>query len=122
MSLQVHRPVPECLPRPVTSETLNFDNKFLGPILSGEKCQTIRIHQKDIERYTTVMATFTDSDMTVPLFITHRGGKFYKDLTLSDAYREGYNELSELQDELKRFYPSLHSYTPLYYYGFKVVP
>ena len=121
MTTQIYRPTPECLPRPKTSETLNFEGKFLGPILSGEKVQTIRATQKDIEKHSRVTAIFTDSDITVELFITHRGGKFYKDLTIKDAHREGYRELSELQDDLKKFYPGMQMYTPLYYYRFKVI-
>lgn len=113
--------IPECLPRPVCDYVLKFNTKFLGPILSGEKTQTIRATQKDIEKYSTVTATFTDSNMTCRLFITHRGGKFYKDLTLADAYREGYNNLDDLRSELMEIYPSIHKYTPLYYYRFKVV-
>ena len=112
---------PECLNRPHNPKPLKFDGKYLGPILSGEKSQTIRTTQKDIEKNSTVTAIFTDSDIRVKLFVTHRGGKFYKDLTRKDAHREGYRELSELQDDLKKFYPGMQMYTPLYYYRFKVV-
>lgn len=113
--------IPEVLKRPVCDETLKFNEKYLGPILSGEKVQTIRIKQKDIPKFSTVKAVFTDSDYVLKLFITHRGGKLFKDLTKIDAYREGYNNLESLKRELIDIYPKIHRYTPLYYYGFKVV-
>ena len=112
---------PECLTRPSSNEGLSFNNKFLGPILAGDKTQTLRINQKPIDKYSTIKATFNESDMVLRLFILNRGGKFYKDLTVGDAYREGYNNVDALRRELREIYPDIHRYTPLYYYRFKVV-
>lgn len=113
--------IPEVINRPTSNVILRFNGKFMGPILSGDKTQTIRLKPKNINRFEFVYCIFTDSDMKLKLYILSRGGTFFKDLTKDDAHREGYRTLKELQDELRNIYPNIHSFTPLYWYRFKVV-
>ena len=119
--ISVRRPVPECLPRPVSKDDkIVFSECDLGLILSGNKTEHVTTEYYNIERYSNVNAFFEDSGIQLKLFITHKKGCLFYELTNNDAYRSGFNDILNFKQNLKNRF-NCNKYTNLYVFGFKVV-
>lgn len=119
--MTLSKPIPEVLNQEPIYPTIKFHNKFLGAILSGDKVSTIRTRPFDFKIDGIVLARFTNTDMVIKMVILDMGTKRFKDLTIEDAYYEGYNNLQELTDELENIYPNIKPRTRIYYYRFTLV-
>lgn len=101
--------------------TLKFNKKYYLPILIGDKTQTLRRNNKRLREGEIVKAIFPGIKMSCKIKITKTGYKQFKYLNIEDAQHEGYSEISELKNELLKFYPSIGRFDRLYYYRFKVL-
>ena len=97
---------------------ITLNDNVLGGLLGGDVTQLVRLDRLDVKRNSVITA---DCDgMSLELLITSMGGKFFKDLTLQDAYNCGFNDLDVFKDKLKEQY-KCNKLTPLYWYKFKVI-
>lgn len=113
---------PEALPgKPNELPVLKFNKEFLAPILSGDKVSTTRRRPLPFKIDGIVRAVFIGEKMTLRLVINDFETKKFKDLDKHDAWLEGYNNLDDLKDTLKRIYHGLKPHSILYIYRFAVV-
>ena len=99
---------------------INFNREFYKPIRSGVKTQTLRRDRLDLKKYDFAVCTFNDCPENIFITVTDVGYKLWKDLSLDDAKREGYDSVAELKNVLLRFYPDVNPWDRLYYYRFTV--
>lgn len=100
---------------------LKFDRKYYPLILDGLKTQTLRKKEKDLHVGDHVRAVFPGVSESLVLEITHTGFKALRTVNTYDVEREGYDCLSDLKNDLVRFYPDINPWNRLYYYRFKLV-
>lgn len=103
--------------------TIKFNKKYYNLIKDGVKTQTMRLARKrlDVQEGDVVTAIFPGTDLTLPVKILKIGYKQAKSINLSDAIREGYQEISQLLTELYYIYPNMNRFDRVYYYQFKVI-
>jgi len=105
------------------STKIKFHKKFYLQMLNGDKIQTMRLARKrlDVRENDIVTAVFPGFNKTLKIKILKIGYKQLKSITKEDALREGYDEISELKNDLMKFYPNITRWDRLYYYRFKVL-
>lgn len=101
------------------NKTLKFNEKYFETISEGFKTQTTRLYPKDIDMYDIVIAEFTNGKK-LKIYIRNAWEKPFKHLTQKDAEREGFHNVHELKDELKRIYPQITDNSTVYIYIFKL--
>lgn len=109
---------PEVINRPTSDVVIELPDDCIGGLLSGDIRMIVRLDRLEVSRYSIVRCMCDGVELE--LFITGRGGKFFKELTLGDAYMCGFNDLDVFRDSLKERF-GCNKLTPLYYYNFKVV-
>lgn len=102
---------------------IKFHKKYYKPIMDGVKTQTMRLARKrlDVSEGDIVTAIFPGRSETLMIRILKIGYKQAKNINREDALREGYHEISELKNDLFKFYPNMNSFDRLYYYIFERV-
>ena len=102
---------------------IKFHAKYYTLIRDGLKTQTMRLARKrlDVNEGDVVTAVFPGRDVTLKIRILKIGYKQVKSIDLDDAVREGYNEVSDLKNDLLKFYPYMNQFDRLYYYIFERV-
>ena len=113
MSYTVHEP----------QEEVKFHKKYYPLIRDGVKTQTLRLARKrlDLQEGDIVKAIFPGIIETLNIKILKIGYKQFKSIQPDDAVREGYNQLTDLKNELIKIYPTINKFDRLYYYQFQVV-
>lgn len=109
---------PEVINRPTYDVVIELPDDCIGGLLSGDIRMIVRLDRLDVKRNSIV--TVDCGGMSLELLIVGMGGKFFKELTLLDAYNCGFNDLDVFRDSLKERF-GCNKLTPLYYYNFKVV-
>ena len=107
--------------RPNELPVLKFKKEFLGPILAADKVSTTRKRPLDIKLDGMVKAIFPGESMSLKLVICDMETKKFKDLTRHDAWLEGYNNLDDFKQVLKKIYPNLKQWDTVYIYRFATV-
>ena len=112
---------PEVLQQPNELPVIKFNKEYLAPILSGDKVSTTRCKPLPFKLDGVVKAVFIGETMVLKLVINDMQSKRFKELNRHDAYLEGYNNLDELKDTLKKIYPKLKPQNRVYIYRFATV-
>lgn len=107
--------------RPNELPVIKFSKEFLGPILSGNKVSTTRKKPLDFRIDGVVRAIFPGETMTLKIVIADMITKKFKELNKHDAWLEGYNNIDDLKDTLKKIYPNLRPMDKVYIYRFALV-
>ena len=107
--------------RPNELPVIKFSKEFLGPILSGNKVSTTRKKPLDFRIDGVVRAIFPGETMTLKIVIADMITKKFKELNRHDAWLEGYNNIDDLRDTLKKIYPNLRPMDKVYIYRFALV-
>ena len=107
--------------RPNELPVIKFSKEFLGPILSGNKVSTTRKKPLDFRIDGVVQAIFPGETMTLKIVIADMITKKFKELNRHDAWLEGYNNIDDLRDTLKKIYPNLRPMDKVYIYRFALV-
>jgi len=102
-------------------ELLKFHKKYYDKIISGDKTQTIRKHNKKFKDNQIIKAIFPGTTQECYLQVTGSGYKQFKYLNDEDAELEGCKDVKELKSELLDIYPLLDAMTRIYFIRFKVV-
>ena len=106
-----------------TQEEIKFHKKYYSLIRDGVKTQTLRLAHKrlDVHEGDIVTVVFPGIDETLKIHIHKIGYKQFKSITLEDALCEGFENLSDLKNELLSIYPLMNKFDRLYYYKFEVI-
>ena len=110
---------PELLCRPVCDVVVELPDDALPLLLSGDMTQLTLPYRLEVEYGSYIDALFRVSGEKLRLYVLSFGGKFFKELTMRDAYQSGFNTLESFKDRLVECY-GCQSWTPLYYYIVKV--
>lgn len=104
-------------------DEVKFNKDYYPLIRDGVKTQTLRLARKrlDVREGTFVKAVFPGIDEVLLIRINKIGYKQFKSVNLDDALREGFESVSDLKNELLRFYPLINKFDRLYFYQFEVV-
>ena len=101
---------------------IKFKQEYFSKIKSGSKTQTLRTptHRIDVVPGDFAVCVFPGLEDKIFITITDVGYKYFKDLDIDDANREGFNSVEELKKTLLEIYPTLDNSNRLYYYRFMV--
>lgn len=104
-------------------EEIKFNKKYYEAIKNGSKTQTLRLARKrlDVQEDSIVKAVFPGINETLKIHIVKIGYKQFKSITLEDALLEGFENLTDLKNELLKIYPLMNKFDRLYYYRFEVI-
>ena len=103
----------------VNEYQLKFHEDYYQPIREEIKIATTRNKPKPLNIGDFVIATFLPSDKLMLLQIKEHYAMRLKDLTETEAKREGYFHEDLLKHELKTIYPDLTDEDYVYIYKFK---
>lgn len=97
---------------------VSVPDDMIGGLVSGDICMLVRLDRLDVKQGNRVCLVCDGFEL--PVRIRGRGGKFFKELTVKDAYHCGFNDLDVFKDSLKESL-GCNKLTPLYYYSFEVI-
>lgn len=101
---------------------IKFKPEYFSKIKSGSKTQTLRTppHRIDVVPGDFAVCIFPGMKDKIFITITDVGYKYFRNLDIDDANREGFNSVNELKKALLEIYPTLDNSNRLYYYRFIV--
>lgn len=91
-------------------EQLEIDSKYLPSLLAGRKTTTIRKGKRSLKHGPALLRT---DDTVVPIKISDTTHTHFKNLTVGDAVRDGFDSLKELSNALREHYPGLRDRDPV---------
>lgn len=99
---------------------IKFKKEFYPLIRSGVKTQTLRTPsgRVDVSPGDFAVCIFPGISDKIFITITDVGYKYFKDLNMDDANREGFTNVNDLKKSLLEIYPALDNSSRLYYYRF----
>jgi ASC-1-like (ASCH) protein len=101
-------------PDPIAELSLHSD--YVALIRAGKKRSTVR---KGIRRIESTLADLVAGTDRLRVLVTDLDVKPYAALSATDAQRDGFDTLADLQRALRRFYPTISKSDPVTIIGFK---
>ena len=101
-------------------DSLPISSQLMPLVIAGHKTTTIRKGIRKV-RTNTVLMLRSENREEVPIIVTGVRNLEARDLTRSDALRDGYSTVEELVGELRQIYPDLTAETPLTIISFNLL-